>query len=58
MDSRQYGVQIRDNYVRQTRRNIDGYRLYQNVIGNENNLSDLFNAAEILDPSRPPVKPL
>lgn len=58
VDSRQYGVQIRDNYVRQTRRNIDGYRLYQNVIGSENNLSDLFNAAEVIDPKRPPVPPL
>lgn len=58
VDSRQYGVQIRDNYVRQTRRNIDGYRLYQNVIGNENNLSDLFNAVDIFDQRRPPVKPL
>ena len=58
VDSRQYGVQIRDNYVRQTRRNIDGYRLYQNAIGNENNLSDLFNATEVLDVKRPPVLPL
>lgn len=58
VDSRQYGVQVRDNYVRQTRRNIDGYRLYQNAIGNENNLSDLFNAAEVLDSRRPPVLPL
>lgn len=58
VDSRQYGVQIRDNYVRQTRRNIDGYRIYQNAIGNENNLSDLFDAAEVLDAKRPPVQPL
>lgn len=58
VDSRQYGVQIRDNYVRQTRRNIDGYRLYQNVIGSENNLSDLFHSTEVLDPKRPPVLPL
>lgn len=58
VDSREYGVQIRDNYVRQTRRNIDGYRLYQNAIGKENNLSDLFNAADIIDSKRPPVLPL
>lgn len=58
VDSRQYGVQIRDNYVRQTRRNIDGYRLYQNAIGKENNLSDLFNAADVIDAKRPPVLPL
>ena len=58
VDSREYGVQIRDNYVRQTRRNIDGYRLYQNAIGKENNLSDLFNAADVIDSKRPPVLPL
>lgn len=58
VDSRQYGVQIRDNYVRQTRRNLDGYRIYRNATGQENNLSDLFNAAEIIDSKRPPVAPV
>lgn len=58
VDSRQYGVQIRDNYVRQGRRNLDGYRIYQNVIGNADNLSDLFNASEVIDSKRPPVLPL
>lgn len=55
VDSMQYGVQIRDNYVRQSRRNLDGYRIYYNSIGEENTLSDLFNASEIIDPKRPPV---
>ena len=54
----QYGVQIRDNYVRQSRRNLDGFRIYYNSVGQENTLSDLFNAAEIIDPKRPPVPPL
>lgn len=58
VDSRQYGVQIRDNYVRQSRRNLDGYRIYQDVIGNSSRLTDLFNASEIIDPKRPPVPPL
>lgn len=58
VDSQQYGVQIRDNYVRQSRRNLDGYRIYYNVIGEMDNLSDLFNAADIIDPKRPPVYPL
>lgn len=55
VDSMQYGVQIRDNYVRQSRRNLDGFRIYFNSIGEENTLSDLFNAADIIDPQRPPV---
>lgn len=55
VDSMQYGVQIRDNYVRQSRRNLDGYRIYYNSIGEENTLSDLFDASEIIDPKRPPV---
>lgn len=55
VDSRQYGVQIRDNYVRQTRRNLDGYRIYQSAVGNADNLSDLFDAAAVMDAKRPPV---
>ncbi len=58
VDSMQYGVQIRDNYVRQSRRNLDGFRIYYNSVGQENTLSDLFNAAEIIAPKRPPVPPL
>ncbi len=55
VDSAAYNVQIRDNYVRQSRRNLDGYRIYYNSIGEENTLSDLFNASDIIDPQRPPV---
>ena len=58
VDSRQYGTVIQDNYVRQTRRNLDGYRIYYNTVGQMDNLSDLFDAAQVLDPRRPPVKPL
>lgn len=58
VDSKQYSVQIRDNYVRQGRRNLDGYRIYYNAIGEMDSVSDLFDAAEVIDPKRPPVKPL
>ena len=58
VDSNLYTTWFGDDYMRQGRRNIDGYRLYRNVTGAEDNLSDLFNAADILDPSRPPVKSL
>lgn len=58
VDSTQYQVQIRDNYVRQGRRNLDGYRIYQNVNSTENSVSDLFDAASVIDPKRPPVLPL
>ena len=36
-----YWNQIRDNYVRTARINIDGYRLYQAMIGNENSIADM-----------------
>ena len=52
VDSAQYFVQIRDNYVRQGRRNLDGYRLWYDVHGESNKTSDLFDASQILDPAR------
>ncbi|NCB92907.1 MAG: polysaccharide deacetylase [Clostridia bacterium] len=52
VDSSQYFLQIRDNYVRQGRRNLDGYRLWNDVHGEKNRTSDLFDASQILDPSR------
>ncbi len=58
VDSNKYTTHFGPNYMRQGRRNLDGYRLYRNVTGAENNLSDLFDAKEILDPARPAVKPL
>ena len=58
VDSHEYSTLIAKDYVRQGRRNLDGYRIYYNAIGEQNNLSDLFDAKEILDPERPPVKPL
>ena len=53
--SHAYCTWIGDGYMRQGRRNLDGYRIYKNATGAQDNLSDLFDAAEIIDPLRPPV---
>lgn len=58
VDSAQYFLQIRDNYVRQGRRNLDGYRLWNDVHGEKNRTSDLFDASQILDPRRTDVPAL
>mgnify|MGYP002508059766 CR=1 FL=1 len=47
VDSKQYSVQIKDNYFRQGRRNLDGYRIYYNSIGEMDSVSDLFNASDV-----------
>ena len=49
VDSTQYWTQITENYVRQGRRNLDGYRMYHNP----ELVSDLFDAAEVFDKERP-----
>ena len=55
VDSSQYWVQITGEYLRQGRRNLDGYRMYYNP----EMLEDLFNAQEVFDASRPtPVPPM
>lgn len=58
VDSTQYQTYLGTDYMRQGRRNLDGYRIYKNAIGAQNNVSDLFDAKEILDPDRPPVPEL
>lgn len=58
VDSTKYQTFLGKDYMRQGRRNLDGYRIYYNAIGDQNNVSDLFDAAKILDPDRPPVPPL
>ena len=52
VDSSQYFLQIRDNYLRMGRRNLDGYRLWNDVHGGTNRTSDLFDANQILDSAR------
>lgn len=58
VDSTQYFLQIRDNYVRQGRRNLDGYRLWNDVHGSTNRTSDLFDASQVLDSRRTDVPAL
>jgi hypothetical protein len=60
VDSSQYFVQIGDDYMRQGRRNLDGYRMYYDLpesgVGNDH-LSDLFDVNEVFDRSRPTPVP-
>lgn len=58
VDSNLYQTWFGKDYMRQGRRNLDGYRIYKNAIGEQDNISDLFDAAEVLDPLRPPVPSL
>ena len=53
VDSSQYFVQITDQYFRQGRRNLDGYRMYYNP----DMLSDLFDVSQVWDTSRPTPVP-
>lgn len=53
--STEYWVQIWNNYVRQGRRNLDGYRMYYNP----ELLDDLFDVKDVWDDARPtPVPPI
>ena len=58
VDQGQYLVHFGRDYLRQGRRDLDGYRIYRNAVGIEDNLSDLFDAKKIIDPLRPPVPSL
>lgn len=49
VDSHKSWVQLTDGYLRQGRRNLDGYRMYHNP----ELLEDLFDSKAIFDPSRP-----
>lgn len=53
VDSSQYFVQNTDQYFRQGRRNLDGYRMYYNP----DMLSDLFDVSDVWDSSRPTPVP-
>lgn len=56
VDSARYWVQIGDTYMRQGRRNLDGYRMYYDLpesgVGADH-LSDLFDVEDVFDRSRP-----
>ena len=51
--SQPYWVQFGSNFMRQGRRNLDGYRMYYSP----GLISDLFNVEEAWDPSRPTPVP-
>lgn len=53
VDSSQYWVQFGDSYMRQGRRNLDGYRMYYNP----DMVSDLFDAPSVFDSARPTPVP-
>ncbi len=53
VDSSQYFVEFGDTYMRQGRRNLDGYRLWQAVYGGDDRVSDLIDAASVWDTARP-----
>ena len=55
VDSNPYWVQFGDTFMRQGRRNLDGYRMYYNP----ELLSDLFDVSQVWDDNRPtPVPPI
>ena len=62
VDSNQYFVQIGDDYMRQGRRNLDGYRMYYDLPESnptKTHLDDLMDGEEVFDRSRPvPVPPM
>lgn len=60
VDGNRAWLQIGKNYVRQGRRNLDGYRMYYDMINdNRDWLSDLFDVNTVFDKSRPvPVPPM
>lgn len=53
VDSAQFWVQIHDSYVRQGRRNLDGYRMWWDP----ELLDDLFDVKKIFDSARPTPVP-
>lgn len=60
VDGNRAWLQMGKNYVRQGRRNLDGYRMYYDMINDKRDwLSDLFDVNEVFDKSRPlPVPPM
>ncbi|MDO4321348.1 MAG: polysaccharide deacetylase [Lachnospiraceae bacterium] len=53
VDSAKHWLQVEPDYVRQSRRNIDGYRMFYNP----DMLSDLFDVQKAWDPLRPAAVP-
>lgn len=58
VNSHQYSTEIKEEYVKQGRRNVDGYRMYYDMINdNIDRLSDLFDVEEVFDTNRPTPVP-
>ncbi len=55
VDSNEYRTHFGSSgtYLRQGRRNLDGIRFWYNLTGEQDNLSDLFDVEDIIDPDRP-----
>lgn len=58
VNSNLYSTEIKEDYVKQGRRNIDGYRMYYDMIDDSRDrLSDLFDVNEVFDQKRPTPVP-
>lgn len=60
VDSSQCWVQLGDNYLRQGRRNLDGYRMWKDITAEDpskRKLEDLFHAEDVFDSARPTPVP-
>ena len=53
VDSAKVWIQYGDDFVRQGRRNLDGYRLYESYSGAADRLSDLIDVKKVFDTRRP-----
>ena len=57
VDSNPYWVQIGDNYMRQGRRNLDGFRMWKDIEAGgdtgSRKLDDLFRAEDVFSSNRP-----
>ncbi|MCI8727893.1 MAG: polysaccharide deacetylase [Hungatella sp.] len=60
VDSNQYWIQFGTDFMRQGRRNLDGFRMWQDIVagtdttGNsKRRLDDLFRAEDVFSPNRP-----
>ena len=57
VDSARYWVQLGNDYLRQGRRNLDGYAMWQDIAEGKDKLTDLFDASEIFSDKRPTPVP-
>ena len=60
VDSNPYWVQLGDTFLRQGRRNLDGYRMWKDISAEDpsgRKLDDLFRSEDIFDPDRPTPVP-